>query len=96
MNRPNSQENATSGDVSEVKNSSGLSSLSQDKMEQLVALLQQANLLSSASSPSTSPATNSISASPQVSSSYVVSSSTSPTPAGIINTTTCSSLYDSY
>jgi hypothetical protein len=40
VNRPNSQANATSGDVSNVNTSSGVFGLSQDKMEQLEALLQ--------------------------------------------------------
>jgi hypothetical protein len=95
VNKRKSQANATSSDVSEVNNSSGLSSLSQDKMEQLVALLQQANLLPSAS-PSSTSSSNDISASPQVSSSSVIPSSSSHTSAGIINATSCSSLSDSY
>jgi len=65
-------------------------------MEQLVALLQQTNLIPSASSSSSSPATNHISVSPQVSSSYTAPSSSSPTSACIINVTTCSSLSNSY
>jgi len=58
VNRPNSQANATSGDVSDVNTSSGVSGLSQDKMEQLVALLQHANLIPSPSTSSSSHVTN--------------------------------------
>jgi len=95
VNRPNSQANATSGDVSEGNTSSGVFGLSQDKMDQLVALLQQANLIPSSSPSSSSPVTNHIIV-PQVSSSYTAPSSHSPTSAGIINSTTFSSLSDSY
>jgi len=90
VNRPNSQANATSGDVFDVNTSYGVSSLSQDKIEQLVALLQQANLIPSSSPSSSSPATNHISV-PQVSSIY-----TTPSSSGIINATICSSLLDSF
>ena len=90
VNRPNSQANATSSDVSDVNNSSGVSGLSQDKMDQLVALLQQANLIPSSSPSTSSPATNHISV-PQVSSIY-----TTPSSSGIINATMCSSLFDSF
>jgi len=96
VNKSNSQVNATSGEASEVSNSSGVSGLSQEKMDQLVALLQQANLFSSTATTASSPATNHISVSPQVSSSYTVPSSSSPLSAGIINSTTCSPLSDSY
>jgi hypothetical protein len=64
-------------------------------MEQLVALLQQAYLIPSPSTPSSGPVTNHIAA-PQVSFSYTTPSSLSPTSAGIINSTTCSSLSNSY
>jgi hypothetical protein len=92
VNKQNSQVNASSSDVSEVNTSTGVSGLSQEKVDQLVALLQQANLLPSAST-STSSTVNNISASPQVSSSFVVPSSN--TSAGIINTTS-PLLSDSY
>jgi len=94
VNKPNSHANATSSDVSDVNGSSGVSGLSQDKMEQFVALLQQANLIPS-TSVSYSPVTNHIAA-PQVSSSYTTPSSMTPTSVGIINSTTCSSLSDSH
>ena len=90
MNRPNSQANATSGDVSDVNNSSGVYGLSQDKMDQLVALLQQASLIPSSSLSTSSPVTNHISF-PQVSSIY-----TTPSSSGIINATMCSSLFYSF
>ena len=93
VNKPNSQAKALPGDVSEVNNSSGLS---QDKMEQLVALLQQTNLLPPATSSSTHPATNHISASPQVSSSCVVPVSSPSTSTCIITASTCSSLSGSF
>lgn len=95
VNKPTSHAKATSGDVSDVNVSSGVSGVSQDKMEQLVALLQQAYLIPSPSIPSSGPVTNHIAA-PQVSFSYTTPSSLSPTSAGIINSTTCSSLSNSY
>ena len=89
VNKPASQANATYSDVSDASHSSGITGLSQDKMEQLVALLQRANLLTIASpSYSSSPATNHINVSPQVSSSYIVPSSSSSSSAGIFNATT--------
>jgi len=94
VNKPTSQANATSGEVSVVNVSSGVSGLSQGKMEQLLALLQQENLIPSPSI-SSGPVTNHIAA-PHVSSSYTTPSSLSPTSAGIVNSTTCSSLSDSY
>ena len=80
-NKPNSQANvqsqanATSAESFDASNVSGSIGLAQDKIDQLVLLLQQANLVSSVPNPSSSPTTNQISASLQITSGYTASTS---------------------
>jgi len=87
VNKPNSQANATSCETSDASNLSGSTGVSQEKIDQLVSLLQPANLFPSGSTPPSGPATNHISVSLQISSSYTTSSSSS---AGIFNINTYS------
>ena len=75
MNKQISHANAASSEASDASNSSGSTGLSQEKMDRLVSLLQQANLFPSALVPTSGPTTNHmISVSPQISSSYTATS----------------------
>jgi len=74
VNKHNSQVNVTSSETSDTSNNFGIVGLNQEKIDELVSLLQQANLLSSISIPPSGPTTNHISASPHISSSYTAAS----------------------
>jgi len=75
-----------------IGNVSGGIGLAQDKIDQLVSLLQQANLFSSVPTPPPGPTTNHISVSPHITSGYTASSSS----AGIYNVNSCSLPSHSY
>lgn len=83
--KPNSQANATSAESSDASNVSGGIGLAQDKIDQLVLFLKQANLVSSVPNPSSGPTTNHISSSPQITSGYTASTSS----AGIFSVNSC-------
>lgn len=85
MNKKISQANATSNEASDASNSSGSTGLSQEKMDQLIFLLQQTNLFTSVPASTSDPTTNHISVSPQVSSNYTAASSS----VGNLNTHSC-------
>jgi hypothetical protein len=88
----NSQANASSAESSDASNVSGSIGLAQEKIDQLVLLLQQENLVSSVSNPSPGPTTNHISVSPNITSGYSASSSS----AGITFANSCSSVSNSF
>ena len=81
VNKTHSQANATTTEPSDASNISSSTGLAQDKIDQLVLLLQQANLVSSGSNPPFGQPTNHISVSPQITFGYTASSSS----AGIFN-----------